>query len=149
MPQSFSCVFLHVVFSTKDRRPFIADPHLRALAHQYLGGTSKGLGCVPILVGGVEDHVHILTSLSRTLTIADYVQKLKNASNTWMKSQGVADFKWQSGYGAFSVSPDGVPGVRAYIENQEAHHRVQDFQEEFRALLREHGLTWDEKYVWD
>lgn len=114
----------------------------------YLAGISKNLGCLPLIVGGVEDHVHILASLSRTVTQADWIKELKQASSAWMKSK-VPEFAWQSGYGVFSVGQRQIETVRAYIANQEEHHRKGGFQDEYRALLEAHGLEWDERYLWD
>ena len=151
MPQSLSAVYVHLVFSTKDRRPFLQDGAMRTQLHAYLGGISKTLDCPPIIVGGVEDHVHILGRLGRTMTQADWVKELKRVSNLWLKQQGraYADFQWQGGYGGFSVSPSNLDQVRLYIANQEEHHAKTNFQDEFRELLRKHELEWDERYVWD
>ncbi len=150
MPQSLSNVLIHTVFSTKNRTPFLADPTLRAETHNYLGGIAKTLNCQPLIVGGVADHIHLLTLLSRTRSIADFVKELKRVSSNWLQDEkGVEKFHWQSGYGVFSVSESQVPKVRAYIENQEEHHRAMSFQEEFRELLQRHGIEFDEQYVWD
>src|SRR5467141_4358424 len=106
MPQSLSVVYLHLVFSTKDRCPFPRDQKLRATLHAYLGEVSKRLDCPPILVGGTEDHVHILARFGRTITQAEWVKEVKRVSNQWLKEQGVdyAGFEWQGGYADFSVS---------------------------------------------
>ena len=151
MPQSFSAVYVHLVFSTKDRRPFLSDQNVRLQLHSYLGGISKTLDCPSLVIGGVEDHVHLLCNLGRTVTQADWVKELKRVSNLWLKQQGPSykDFQWQSGYANFSVSPANLPEVRRYIETQEVHHQKQGFQDEFRGLLRTHNLAWDERYVWD
>jgi putative transposase len=151
MPQSLACVVLHVVFSTKNRVPFLKAPELRARRHAYMAGVLQNLGCEPILINGVEDHVHILCNQSRTITIAGLVEEAKKNPSKWMKEQGPAfsDFYWQAGYGAFSVSQSKVEQVRAYVANQEEHHRKVSFQDEFRALCQKHGLEIDERYVWD
>ena len=151
MPQSLSSVYLHLVFSTKDRRPFLRDPALRAEMHAFLGGISKKLDCPTILVGGVEDHIHLLARHGRTITQADWVKELKRASSLWIKERDAAqaDFSWQSGYGVFSVSSSNVDAVRDYIARQEEHHRKSSFQDEYRAMLRKHGIECDERYVWD
>jgi putative transposase len=88
MPQSLSAVYIHLVFSTKDRRPFLRDKSVRASLHSQLGGISKTLECPPLLVGGVEDHVHMLARLGRTITQADWVKEIKRVSNSWLKTQG-------------------------------------------------------------
>ena len=151
MPQSLSAVYLHLVFSTKERRPFLKDQVLRSECHAYLGGVSKKLECPVILAGGVEDHVHLLARQSRTITQADWVKKLKRASSLWIKERDPAakEFAWQAGYGAFSVSFSHVEKVTEYIARQEEHHRVRSFQDEFRAMLAKHRIEWDEKYPWD
>ena len=151
MPQSLSAVYLHLVFSTKERRPFLREQEVRGQMHAQLGGISKTLDCPPILVGGVGDHVHILARLGRVITQADWVKELKRVSNIWIKEKGraYADFAWQSGYAAFSVSFSSVERVKEYIDGQEAHHAKVSFQDEVRTLLRKHQIEWDEKYVWD
>lgn len=151
MPQSLSAVYLHLVFSTKDRQTFLRDPVIRSETHAYLGGVSKQLDCPPIIVGGVEDHVHILARHARTITQADWVKELKRVSSLWIKERdsSLRDFVWQSGYGIFSVSASNVESVERYIANQEEHHRKTTFQDEYRAFLKRHGVPWDEKYLWD
>ena len=151
MPQSLSAVYIHLVFSTKDRRPFLRDPALRAALHSYLGGVSKKLDCPPLQVGGVEDHVHLLARFGRTVTQADWVKEMKRVTNGWLKDYGrdFADFEWQGGYADFSVSQSNLEQVKQYIAGQEEHHRKVSFQDELRALLRRHEIEWDEKYVWD
>ena len=151
MPQSLSVVYLHLVFSTKHRQPFLQDRDLRAEIHAWLGAASRELDCPPVLVGGVEDHVHILARHGRTVSQADWVKEIKRTSSLWIKQREpkLIDFAWQAGYGVFSVSVSNVARVRAYIAGQEAHHQKAGFQDEFRALLRKHEEAWDERYVWD
>jgi REP element-mobilizing transposase RayT len=151
MPQSLARVVLHVVFSTKNRTPFLQGCELRERLHAYLAGALQNADCQPILINGVEDHVHILCNLSRTRTIASLVEEAKKSSSMWMKQQGTEYhvFFWQAGYGAFSVSQSNVDQVRAYVATQEEHHRSFSFQDEFRAMCRKHGISIDERYVWD
>ena len=151
MPQSLSAVYVHLVFSTKERRPFLRDRTLHESLHAYLGSVSKQLECPPLRVGGVKDHVHLLCRLARTITQADWVKELKRVSNVWLKQQGrdYSGFQWQGGYAAFSVSQSNLEEVARYISEQEEHHKKMSFQDEFRALLRKHNLEWDERYVWD
>jgi len=151
MPQSLSAVYVHLVFSTKERRPFLRDPAVREALHAQLGGISKTLECPPIRVGGVEDHVHLLARLARTVSQAEWVKELKRVSNLWLKQQGTdfTAFEWQGGYAAFSVSQSNLDQVTHYINNQEQHHRESSFQDELRALLQRHQIAWDERYVWD
>lgn len=150
MPQSLSAVYIHLVFSTKYRQPFLRDQNLRTDSHSFLGGTSKKLDCPPIIIGGVEDHVHICAKFGRTITQADWVKELKRVSNLWLKEEGgLRDFEWQGGYADFSVSQSNLEEVRRYIENQEVHHRKMNFQDEVRGLLRRHDIGWDERYIWE
>ena len=151
MPQSFSAVRVHLVFSTKHRLPVFQDIGLRDQLHAYLGEISNRLDCPIIRVGGVEDHVHLLACLGRKTSLADWVKELKRASNPWVRSHFPShpQFEWQAGYGAFGVSQSQVETLIKYITNQTEHHRRASFQEEFRALLQRHGLEWDEEYVWD
>ena len=149
MPQSLAQIYVHIVFSTKNRRPMLHDSALRDEMHKYLGGTCNVLECPVLRVGGVADHVHVLCRLGKTIAVADLVKELKRESSQWAKTKGLEDFYWQSGYGAFSVSPAHVEALREYIGNQEEHHRTVTFEDEFRRLLTKYGLTWDERYVWD
>jgi putative transposase len=151
MPQSFSAVYLHLVFSTKNRIPFLNSSEIRAEMHTYLGGISNQIGAPSLLVGGTEDHIHALCRLGRSLPFSELVKELKRVSSIWIKKKApdLSEFSWQSGYGMFSVSPSNIDAVRAYIGAQEAHHRSLTFQEEFRLILKKHGIEWDERYVWD
>src|SRR5450432_4073544 len=125
MPQSLSAVYIHLVFSTKHRQPFLRDKDVRAALHAELGGISKTLGCPAIITGGVEDHVHLLARFGRTITQAEWVKELKRVSNLWLKERGreYADFEWQGGYADFSVSPSNLERVKESISRQEEHHR--------------------------
>jgi REP element-mobilizing transposase RayT len=148
MPHAFAKVYLHLVFSTKNRERIIGrdvQPEL----HRYIGGILKRLGCTPIEIGSEPEHVHALFLLSRTKTIADTVGAVKKSSNDWLKTKGPAyrSFYWQIGYSTFSVSESGVEDVRAYIRNQPEHHRKFTFVEEYRALLRKHGFDPDDPHI--
>ena len=151
MSQSLAKVYVHFVFSTKRRTPFLSDRALRLEMHRYLGGTCRKLDSPSICVGGVDDHVHLLVQLGRTWSVADFVKEIKQESSKWIKTKSASllEFHWQGGYGAFSVSPSRVEELRRYIENQEEHHRTESFQDEFRRLLRAYGIEFDERYVWD
>ena len=132
MPQSLSAVYIHLVFSTKHRKPFLRDEVLRTDLHAFLGGTSKTLQCPPLIVGGVEDHIHLLACFGRTITQADWVKELKRVSNLWLKEEGgLRDFEWQAGYADFSVSQSNLDQVKSYIANQEEHHRKMSFRMRF------------------
>ncbi|QDU18227.1 IS200/IS605 family transposase [Urbifossiella limnaea] len=148
MPQSLSRVLVHLVFSTKNREPRITPAH-RGRVFDYLGGALAALDCPPVRVGGMPDHVHLLFVLAKTVSVSKVVEEVKKESSKWAKQHVGPDFYWQSGYGAFSVSPSTVEAVRVYIENQEEHHQGRSFQDEFRGLLRRHDVEWDEQYVWD
>jgi putative transposase len=151
MAQSLSAVYLHLVFSTKNRYPFLRDAAIRNEIHAYLGGITKTLGCPPLIVGGVEDHVHLLCRMARGITQSDWVKEIKRVSSIWIKQRdpACAGFAWQAGYGVFSVSASMLERTREYIVNQEPHHKKQTFQDEYRALLGKHGMEWDEHFVWD
>ena len=148
MSQSVSAVYVHAVFSTLDRQPFLKDPELRGSMHGYLIGTSKGLGCPTVQIGGVADHVHILAILGRETHQAEWIRDLKRASSKWAKGE-VPQFAWQAGYGMFSVGAREVNEIKSYIQNQEEHHLQVSFQDEYRSILREFGIEWNERYVWD
>jgi REP element-mobilizing transposase RayT len=148
MPQSLSKILVHLVFSTKNRQAAIAAtvcPHL----HAYLVGILENLKCPSIQTGGTADHVHSLLLLGRTASISEIVEEVKVGSSKWMKTQGTTEFAWQSGYGAFSIGESQVETVVQYILNQEEHHRVVSFQEEYRRFLEKYRVTYDERYVWD
>ena len=150
MPQSLSFILIHVVFSTKDRKPDL-DSAIRPALYAYLATVARNAGCECYRVGGVADHVHLAIRFSRTLTTAKLVEELKTASSKWLKIQSpaLAAFGWQRGYGAFSVSASDLEALRQYIDNQEEHHRKRTFQEEYRAFLAKYGIEYDERYVWD
>ncbi len=150
MPQSLSTVLVHLVFSTKKREPRIRAA-VESELHAYVATVLKNDGCPPRAVGGMADHIHVLFFLSRVKTIAEIVEKLKTSTSIWIKTKGPEfhEFHWQTGYGAFSVSPSQASEVIEYIQNQRQHHRGRMFQDEYRALLARHGILYDEKYVWD
>ncbi len=150
MPQSLSRILIHLVFSTKNRER-VLTPALQTELHPYLAGILNNIECPSLQVGGIEDHVHLFFGLSRTRTIAEVVETVKTSSSKWIKTKGAqfADFHWQSGYGAFSVSQSDADAVVAYIQNQSQHHQKMTFQEEYRRLLERYGIAFDEKYVWD
>jgi putative transposase len=150
MPQSLSKLILHVIFSTKNREPWL-ESSVRPRMHGYLATICRDLGGESVRVGGVADHVHIVTTLPRTLSQAQLIEQIKKASSKWIKAIAARyrGFSWQRGYGAFSVSPSQLHAVLQYVEAQQEHHRTHTFQEEYRQLLRKHGIDFDERYVWD
>jgi REP-associated tyrosine transposase len=150
MPQSLSKVILHVVFSTKSREPWL-DREMRPRMCAYLSTICRDLGAELVRVGGVVDHVHIVTTLPRTISQAQMIERIKKTSSKWIKSLDprYRGFFWQRGYGAFSVSSSQLAAVLEYVDAQQQHHRTRTFQEEYRDLLRRHGVDFDERYVWD
>ena len=150
MPQSLANVIVHLVFSTKDRCACLG-PSIRPTLHAYLATVARNAGCECPRVGGVADHVHLAVRLSRTVAIATLVEELKTSSSKWLKTQSLelGGFAWQRGYGVFSVGPADLAALLAYIDNQEEHHRTKTFQDEYRGFLTNHGITYDERYVWD
>ena len=151
MAQSLAQIYVHIVFSTKNRKPFLQHAPSRYRLHKVLAKTCNNLDSSCLEVGGVEDHVHLLCRLSKTGSVSDLIKELKRVSSAWVKAEvsGLDDFYWQNGYGAFSISPSHVDALRKYIANQEQHHHRESFQDEFRRLLTKYGLEWDERYVWD
>jgi len=151
MPQSLSDVNLHLIFSTKDRYPFL-DHEVRDSMHRYLATLCRDLGSTCWKVGGVSDHVHIVTSLPRTLSQSQLLEDIKKKSSKWIKEINAAQygkFAWQAGYGAFSVSRSNLDKVVSYVANQESHHEQLSFQDEYRVFLTKHYVEYDERYVWD
>jgi putative transposase len=151
MAQSLARLWTHLIFSTKDRFPFLSDKSMRADMHAYLATVLRTHECETVLVGGAEDHVHALFALSRNYSIASVVKEIKRTSSGWIKgiSPRQGKFHWQSGYGAFSVSQSHLDQVVNYIERQEHHHKRVTFQDEYRAFLKKYGIEYDERYVWD
>jgi REP element-mobilizing transposase RayT len=124
---------------------------IRSETHAYLGGICRNSESPPLAIGGTEDHVHILCILSRKIAAARFIQALKRDSSKWIKSKGsgLLSFKWQEGYGVYSVSPSHVEALRKYIENQEEHYQHVSFQDELRNLFKKYSIEYDEQYVWD
>ena len=146
MGSTFFSLHYHFVFSTKDRRPLIrAD--WRPRVHSYLGGIIRGMNGVAEIVGGVDDHVHLLASLRPVHRIADVLRDLKKDSTTWVKENFEPRFSWQEGYAAFTVSPSATDSVREYIANQEAHNRKHSFVDELKELLKRAGVEYEERYL--
>jgi putative transposase len=150
MAQSLVKNLIHLVYSTKGHRRWIAKDHRDGL-FAYQAGIFKQWDSPALAIGGVEDHIHALFALSKNHPLSKIVEEVKKGSSKWMKSAGPGnrDFQWQAGYGAFSVSQSNLDAVRRYIEGQEEHHRTMTFQDELRALLRRHGIAFDERYLWD
>src|SRR4030095_7774375 len=139
MPQSLSQVLIHIVFSTKDRHPWL-DVGIGPRMHAYLATVCRDCDCEAYRVGGVADHVHIAVRLARTISQADLLEKIKKTSAAWIKTQGreYEGFHWQGGYGDFSIGYSQLEDLIRYIDHQEAHHKTKTFQEEYRELLRKY-----------
>jgi putative transposase len=149
MANTYTNLLCHIVFSTKDRIPFI-EPSVRNDLHSYLGGIVRDSGGIALEIGGVADHVHLVAKLTPKLALSDLMRELKAGSSKWMNDEKMKlrKFGWQDGYAAFTVSKSQVSDVRKYIKNQERHHQRLGFQEEFVVLLRRHEIEYDERYVW-
>jgi len=150
MGQSLVKIYIHIIFSTKNRVPMIHPP-VEAELHSYIGGICNKLECQVIKVGGYTDHIHLLCMLSKKITLIKLLEEIKSHSSKWIKSkgEGYKNFYWQDGYGAFSVNPSEVETVTAYISNQHQHHSKKTFQDEYRIFLKKYNIEYDEKYVWE
>jgi REP element-mobilizing transposase RayT len=150
MPQSLTRLYMHLVFSTKDRAPLLDDT-IRSRVHGFLADTVRGTGSRYVVVNGTADHVHILFDFPKKIAPVVFVEDVKRVSSKFVKTLGsrYRRFYWQRGYGLFSVSPTLVDRAEAYVRNQERHHRKKTFQDEFRALLKRYKVEFDERYVWD
>ena len=147
VPGTFSNIVVHVVFSTKNRLPLITGSTGEIL-FSYMGGVVKGVGGSIITMGGMPDHVHLLTRVPTNLSVADAVRTVKANSSKWINERvSNMKFGWQRGYGAFSVSHSDVPKVIEYIRNQEWHHRLRSYEEEFEILLTRHQIDFDKRYL--
>ena len=150
MSQSLANNYIHIVFSTKHRVPFIQAPFEQEL-HGYLGGICNNMECNPIKIGGYTDHIHMLCMLSKKIALMKLLEEVKSHSSKWMKTkdESLKSFYWQDGYGAFSVNSVEVDKVTKYINNQHEHHKEITFQDEYRAILKKYKVRYDERYVWD
>lgn len=144
---SYTNLLYHLVYATKERAPFITSD-LKGRLHRYLGGIVNGLGCVPIEINGMAEHVHLLVKIRPAITVVEFLSKLKSSSSGWAKRQTMGRFAWQAKYGAFTVSESQVGRVRQYIRNQEKHHRAMSFEDEFEALLNSNGIEFEKQYLW-
>ena len=146
MPSTYSALTYHIVFSTKDRVPFIESEWIERF-HSYIGGTARGLNGTPLAVGGVADHIHLLVILKPTHSIADFVRDLKKSSSGWVRDElGTKRFAWQEGYAVFTVGPQGIGPCKRYIVGQPEHHRKLSSRDELLALCEEAGIEVDLRY---
>ncbi len=149
MAQSLSKLFVHIIFHTKSKSVEIRKDESNEL-YAYIGSILKDLDCIPILVNGVADHIHILCVMSKNIALAKLVEDVKRHSSRWIKTKSVyyAEFAWQGGYAGFSVSPSLYEKTTKYIENQEEHHKKMTFREEYLLFLKEYGIEYNENYLW-
>jgi putative transposase len=150
MANTYTALHYHFVFSTKNRKAWI-KAEIEERIWKFLGGIARKNGVKPLKIGGVEDHIHMLVGAPATIAPAKIAQLVKGGSSAWIHDTfpELADFAWQDGYGAFTVSKSAIPHVTEYIENQREHHRKMTFQEEYLAMLERHGIEFDLRYVWD
>ena len=149
MSANYTNLLYHLVFSTKGRIPLITD-EIREPLYQYIGGIVRSEGGALLEIGGIEDHIHLLVRLKPTLALSDAVRLIKSNSSKWLNDGSyVRDFRWQTGYGAFTVSKSMMESVRRYIRNQPEHHRKQTFKAEFVDLLKLNNVDYNKKYLWD
>ena len=150
MPQSLANVLVHIVFSTRDRKSLIPS-NIEDSLHRYVAIVCADNGCLARQIGGMPDHIHLLVSLSRNITISQFVNKVKSHSSRWIKKQSplYKDFSWQHGYGAFSIGESGYHRAVRYIANQKEHHTTLSFKEEYLLLLKKYGVDYDERYLWE
>ena len=146
MPTAWTQLYVHLVFSTKLRAPYIAD-RLETRLHKFLGGIARDMGCAVVAIGGMPDHVHVLVRIKPDVAVSDLVRHLKGRSAKWA-NESVSPLYWQEGYGAFSVSSSLLDEVTRYIETQKEHHSRLTFQEEFELFLRKHGIPFRPEDVW-
>lgn len=151
MPQSLAKIIVHIVFSTKDRVPFLKDQGIRNEMHAYLAAVFKRMADPAMIVGGTEDHVHLLWTWPRDKEGSKIIGEAKRCSSKWVKDKGgvLGGFQWQKGYGAFSIGQSQIETVKKYIRNQEEHHKRVSFQEEYLAFLKKYGVEYDERYIWE
>ena len=149
MAQSLSLLLCHIIFSTKNRERCLTLK-ISAGLYPYMAIVLRNIECGAIQIGGTSDHVHVFCTLSKTLSVSDTIKEIKIATSKWLKTKGpeLKAFRWQNGYGAFSVSPSNKDKVQRYIIHQDEHHRKMSFQEEFRRFLKEYGIPYEEDYVW-
>jgi putative transposase len=150
MAQSLADIILHIVFSTKERLPLI-KPSVEEELYSYISGVCKKLNSPVIKINGVEDHIHILLQLGRTIAVSDLISEIKSSSSRWIKTKDpfFNNFSWQGGFGVFSVSRQNLEGAKHYLEGQKEHHKKVSFKEELLALLKRTEIKYDEKYLWD
>ena len=147
MPNTYSALYTHLVFSTKLRRP-VLDAEFRGRMFEYMGGIARNISCALVGAGGVEDHVHLLVRRHPSVCESDVMRDVKSNSSRWLK-QFVADFAWQDGGGAFSVGPQDTGAVLEYLSTQEEHHRAETFEVEYVKFLKKYEIEYDPRYIFE
>ena len=149
MSQSLSKLFVHIVFHIKTGSVGI-DKTISKELYAYMGAVIKDNESIPIVINGIENHIHILCVMSKNIALAKLIEEIKRHSSRWIKTQGeqYCQFAWQGGYGAFSVSSSIHDKTKRYIENQEAHHKKMTFKDEYLLFLKEYGINYNEQYLW-
>lgn len=149
MAQSLSQLYVHIIFHTKYNQDLI-DAAIETELYAYIGGIIKANGSLPIKINGTPNHIHILSTMSKNIALAKFVEEIKRNSSRWIKTKGeqYQEFAWQGGYAGYSVSQSVVEKVARYIDNQKQHHKTISFQDEYRKFLDEYGVDYDENYLW-
>lgn len=147
MPHTYTNLLFHIVFATKERFPFI-KAEFEARLYEYIGGTIRGLGCILLEMGGVEDHVHMIVRLKPNMSVSKFLEQLKPSVTKWARSTVHPKFEWQNGYGAFSIGESQIEGVRGYIRKQKEHHKKEVYEDEFKSMLTKAGIEFDDRYLW-
>jgi REP element-mobilizing transposase RayT len=148
MAQTLTQIYIHVIFSTKNRKNLIA-PKIESELFSYFGGISNNNNSKLLAAGGTENHVHLLISIDKNIKLPELIGKIKRDSSKWIKTKEVGNFSWQDGYAAFSVGHTQLDSVKKYIANQKEHHSKIDFEDEFRYFLNKYDVEYDEQYVFD
>ncbi len=147
LPHTAGNLVVHLIFSTKDRKPLITTA-IRDDLHAYLGGIIREMGGTALIINGSADHVHMLVRIRPVHAAAGIARVVKTNSSRWVHGKFKVNFAWQTGYGAFSVSESNIPAVSRYIATQEEHHKKQTFQQEYLAFLKKNKIVYDERYIW-
>ena len=150
MAQSLTEIYLHFIFSTKERLPFI-DSKIEEELHQYICGVCRNLASPVIKINGIQDHIHLLVRFEKMQSVSTFISEVKSSSSRWIKAKGpqYQEFSWQKGYGCFSISSTNIGGVKKYIENQKTHHQNISFKEELLWILKRSQINYNEKYLFD
>ncbi len=148
MAQTLTQIYIHIIFSTKNRANLI-DPKIEEELFAYIGGISENNNSKLLAAGGTENHVHLLISMDKNIKLPELIGKIERNSSKWIKTKEVGNFSWQDGYAAFSVGHTQIDSVRKYIANQKKHHQKTKFEDEFRYFLKKYNVEYDEQYVFD